>query len=388
MDNWLKKGNYLDVPAMQNTVNCIILANLMADTKERIRTHTIYYDEIQHVTDGTVKDLLNFIKWYISDFWDLQEFYNSSMYTSFYMYIWKFFKSWDIDQETLKNICEKVWLDISQLPLPSSPRYSKYTLDLEIKERTFDEEKNTQENIEETIQRNKWHMYFFMWTQSKDHELMKQCLSHFQQALDLNQEEGINYYNMMVIHRKLWNMKEAIQYWESAIVIESEEIIYRKMLVRACMDYKDFNTAIVHLKKMLAEFPPNDMFYAYLARCYENIWDDKKVMNILRKWIWKLPNSAHLQYLIWEQHLWQKKYVLAEKKFRKALELNPQDSHYWYTLWVLCCQTIKGKREEWKWYIDKAIELAPENTMYQKARQTIDLWNLFWDGTSWIIVVG
>ena len=98
----------LSMPAMESGFSCFVLANVIVDTKDRIKTHTIYYDDIEKAIETGFGSLLQFFKWYISDFWDINDFYWSAMYATLHSFLRKQLRSWNTSEEEMHYLIKEI----------------------------------------------------------------------------------------------------------------------------------------------------------------------------------------------------------------------------------------------------------------------------------------
>ncbi|MFP4697728.1 MAG: tetratricopeptide repeat protein [Eubacteriales bacterium] len=156
--------------------------------------------------------------------------------------------------------------------------------------------------------------------------------------------------------RNLKKYEEAIKNYNIALEMDNNN--YCIYLKKALCHYEvgQYVKAIELIEKSLEINPNIEQAYYYKALCLKELSNEKEMLSAINTGIRLKGNILHKFYYLKGKHLENKNnYSKALKNYRKAIEIEPENTTYQYDIGMILKQL--NKLEESKNYLNKAIEV-------------------------------
>lgn len=180
-------------------------------------------------------------------------------------------------------------------------------------------------------------------------------------ALDKKASSALSHYIMAVMHEDLGELDKAIEEYQKALKVESENSVIHLNLAVSYLKKDNYSEAAKELKLVIKLDPEAVEPHAILALLYsaQNQKDlSTEEYELALKNASKLqPNNIDIYRTLGVVYLQQKKFDSAEKIYRTIIEISPKDAEAHFYLGSACNEL--GKKELAVEELKKAVEFKP-----------------------------
>ncbi|MPQ43864.1 tetratricopeptide repeat protein [Clostridium tarantellae] len=176
----------------------------------------------------------------------------------------------------------------------------------------------------------------------------EKALKHIDRAIEIKDNISDYYINRALINRILGHFNKADKDYKKAIELDSDNPQYPYYLSTLYLDNMEFWKATLILNNLIERFPKYLENYSLLSRCYLEMGNTLKALNIIEKALIVDKYNKGFRYIKADIHLEREEYYLAEKEYLNLIE-NGDNSVYIFNTLVRVYMTNED--------YDKAIKI-------------------------------
>jgi len=192
-----------------------------------------------------------------------------------------------------------------------------------------------------------------------DYKKYGEAIAEYESALvlDSNNVDILN--GLGAIYTKLKDYNKALQYYLKSLKYESENLTTIYAVANLYTEMKQPDIAIKYLEVLKAKKPEAMEVRELLAKVFLNLERYNDAAQEYTFLLSKKPDNSYYHLQLGLIYMKQKKFTNAQKEFEEAKRLTPDDASPW--LYLADLNIARGRLNEAEGIVREAMKLAPDN---------------------------